>query len=309
MLLNVFASSCCVTALLFGGAATAHARAVSPEDSSGFVLVKLYAPEIQQEIRYYSSYNFVGERIAGYEAPCAILTKEAARALKHASDALAKKGYGLKIYDAYRPQKAVTHFVNWAKDLADTRMQRDFYPDIDKSKLLGPYIAPRSGHSRGSTVDVTLTDLKTGKDVDMGGTFDFFGAKSHPDYKGTLSREQLRSRRILRDAMERSGFKGIKTEWWHYTLKNEPYPNTYFTFPVSDLLFLPDKEKDKAASPAAGDPKPDTAAPAAAGDPKPEKAASPVAGDPKPDTAAPAAPSAAKPEAAEPAQPAEKPAP
>ncbi|MBQ1845848.1 MAG: M15 family metallopeptidase [Desulfovibrio sp.] len=281
MLLNVFASSCCVTALLFGGAVDAHARAVSPEDSSGFVLVKLYAPEIQQEIRYYSTYNFVGERIAGYEAPCAILTKEATRALKHAADELAKKGYGLKIYDAYRPQKAVTHFVNWAKDLKDTRMQRDFYPDIDKSKLLGPYIAPRSGHSRGSTVDVTLTDLKTGKDVDMGGTFDFFGAKSHPDYKGTLSRDQLRSRRILRDAMERSGFRGIKTEWWHYTLKNEPYPNTYFTFPVSDLLFLPDKEK---ATPSA-------------------------AGDPKPDTVAPADPSKAKPEEAASAQPAEKPAP
>ena len=281
MLLNVFASSCCVTALLFGGSAEAQARSVSPEDSSGFVLVKLYAPEIQQEIRYYSTYNFVGERIAGYEAPCAILTKEAARALKLVADGLAQKGYGLKIYDAYRPQKAVTHFVNWAKNLADTRMKRDFYPDIDKSKLLGPYIAPRSGHSRGSTVDVTLTDLKTGKDVDMGGTFDFFGAKSHPDYKGTLSRDQLRSRRILRDAMERSGFRGIKTEWWHYTLKNEPYPNTYFTFPVSDLLFLPDKEK---ATPSA-------------------------AGDPKPDTVAPADPSKAKPEEAESAQPAEKPAP
>ncbi len=260
MLLNVFASSCCVTALLFGGAAPAHARSVSPDDSSGFVLVKLYAPEIQQEIRYFSTYNFVGERIAGYEAPCAILTKEAALALKNASDDLARKGYGLKIYDAYRPQQAVTHFVKWAKDLSDTRMQRDFYPDIDKSKLLGPYIAPRSGHSRGSTVDVTLTDLKTGRDVDMGGTFDFFGARSHPDYKGTLTREQLKSRRILRDAMERSGFKGIKTEWWHYTLKNEPYPNTYFTFPVSDLLFLPDRQKNKGAG--APRPEPPAASPA-----------------------------------------------
>ena len=258
MLLNVFASSCCVTALLFGGSAEAQARSVSPEDSSGFVLVKLYAPEIRQEIRYYSTYNFVGERIAGYEAPCAILTKEAARALKLVADGLAQKGYGLKIYDAYRPQKAVTHFVNWAKNLADTRMKRDFYPDIDKSKLLGPYIAPRSGHSRGSTVDVTLTDLKTGKDIDMGGTFDFFGARSHPDFKGTLTRAQLQNRRILRDAMERSGFKGIKTEWWHYTLKNEPYPNTYFPFPVSDLLFLPDKAKNKSAPEGA-----DPAAPAA----------------------------------------------
>ena len=232
MLLNVFASSCCVTAMLFGGASGAHARAVSPEDSSGFVLVKLYAPEIQQEIRYYSTYNFVDERIAGYEAPCAILTKEAARALKHASDALAKKGYGLKIYDAYRPQKAVTHFVNWAKDLADTRMQRDFYPDIDKSKLLGPYIAPRSGHSRGSTVDLTLFDMRTGKEVDMGGTFDWFGKESHPSYRG-ITKEQFANRMLLRDIMVAHGFKPLEEEWWHFTLANEPYPDTYFDFTVS----------------------------------------------------------------------------
>lgn len=228
------------------------------DDSSQFVCLTDVVPDAILEIRYYGTYNFVGARIDGYEEPTALLTKEAADSLKAVSDDVMSQGYRLKIYDAYRPQKAVTHFVNWAKNLADTRMKRDFYPDIDKSKLLGPYIAPRSGHSRGSTVDVTLTDLKTGKDIDMGGTFDFFGARSHPDFKGTLTRAQLQNRRILRDAMERSGFKGIKTEWWHYTLKNEPYPNTYFTFPVSDLLFLPDKAKNKSAPEGA-----DPAAPAA----------------------------------------------
>ena len=202
-------------------------------DSSDFVLLSEEVPDAILEIRYYSTYNFVGDRIDGYEEPVALLTKEAATALKAVSDDLMAKGYRLKIYDAYRPQKAVTHFMNWAKDVDDTRMKEYFYPDLDKSVLFDQgYIAEKSGHSRGSTVDLTLFDMKTEKEVDMGGTFDFFGELSHPDYKN-ITEEQYNNRMILREAMMAHGFKPLDEEWWHFTLENEPYPNTYFTFPVN----------------------------------------------------------------------------
>lgn len=202
-------------------------------DSSDFVLLSEYVPDAILEIRYYSTYNFVGDRIDGYEEPVALLTKEAATALKAVSDDLKSKGYRLKIYDAYRPQKAVTHFMNWAKDLDDTRMKEYFYPDLDKSVLFDQgYIAEKSGHSRGSTVDLTLFDMETEKEVDMGGTFDFFGELSHPDYEN-ITEEQYNNRMILREAMIAHGFKPLSTEWWHFTLKDEPYPDTYFTFPVN----------------------------------------------------------------------------
>ena len=163
----------------------------------------------------------------------AFLTKEAATALKAASDELIEKGYRLKIYDAYRPQEAVTNFVEWAKDTEDTRMKEYFYPELDKSVLFAQgYIAEHSGHSRGSTVDLTLFDMKTEKEVDMGGTFDYFGELSHPDYKG-ITDEQYNNRMILRDAMVNNGFRPLEEEWWHFTLENEPYPDTYFTFPVN----------------------------------------------------------------------------
>ena len=143
------------------------------------------------------------------------------------------QGYRIKIYDAYRPQDAVNHFVRWAKDLKDTRMKAYFYPEVDKSQLFSSgYIAKRSGHSRGSTVDITLFDLSTGKDADMGGTFDYFGDASHYEYK-KLTPEQKNNRLILRKAMTAHGFKPISTEWWHFTLIDEPYPDTYFNFPVS----------------------------------------------------------------------------
>ena len=202
-------------------------------NSSDFVLLSEYVPDAILEIRYYSTYNFVGDRIDGYEEPVALLTKEAATALKAVSDDLKSKGYRLKIYDAYRPQKAVTHFMNWAKDLDDTRMKEYFYPDLDKSVLFDQgYIAEKSGHSRGSTVDLTLFDMETEKEVDMGGTFDFFGELSHPDYEN-ITEEQYNNRMILREAMIAHGFKPLSTEWWHFTLKDEPYPDTYFTFPVN----------------------------------------------------------------------------
>lgn len=205
----------------------------SQNNNTDFVLVSEYVPDAILEIRYYSTYNFVGDRINGYEEPVALITKDAAIALKAVSDDLKAKGYRLKIYDAYRPQKAVTHFMNWAKDLNDTRMKEYFYPDLDKSVLFDQgYIAEKSGHSRGSTVDLTLFDMKTGKEVDMGGTFDFFGELSHPDYKN-ITKEQYNNRMILREAMIAHGFKPLNEEWWHFTLKDEPYPDTYFDFPVN----------------------------------------------------------------------------
>ncbi len=209
---------------------------VTPEmDSSDFVLLTDAVPDAILEIRYYSTYNFVGDRIDGYEQPTALLTKEAAAALKNASDSLKESGYRLKIFDAYRPQKAVTHFMNWAKDIDDTRMKEYFYPELDKSVLFEQgYIAEKSGHSRGSTVDLTLFDMATGKEVDMGGTFDYFGELSHPDYTDGITDEQFNNRMILREAMLNNGFKPLEEEWWHFTLENEPFPDTYFQFPVNE---------------------------------------------------------------------------
>ena len=203
------------------------------DDAGGFVSIGETIPDVILEIRYYSTYNFVGDRIDGYEQPVALLTKEAAVRLREVSSELAGKGYRLKIYDAYRPQKAVDHFVRWAEDVSDTRMKAFFYPDLNKSVLIPEgYIAERSGHSRGSTVDLTLFDMRTGKDVDMGSPFDFFGEISHPDF-GEITPEQYENRMLLRGCMLRHGFRPVPEEWWHFTLENEPYPDTCFTFPVS----------------------------------------------------------------------------
>jgi D-alanyl-D-alanine dipeptidase len=199
---------------------------------NGFAYVTDVIPTAQLEIRYFSEDNFVGAVIDGYEASKAILTVEAANALKKAADILYEQGYVIKIFDAYRPQRAVNHFMRWAKDLDDTKMKEKYYPHLDKSVLfeLG-YIAEKSGHSRGSTVDLTLVDVSTGKELDMGSGFDFFGEISN---HGTdlIPEEQEKNRNILRDAMMEAGFKIYPEEWWHYTLENEPYPDTYFDFPV-----------------------------------------------------------------------------
>lgn len=202
-------------------------------DSSGFVLLSEAVPDVILEIRYYSTYNFVGERIDGYEEPIALITKETAQALKEVSDELIEKGYRLKIFDAYRPQKAVNHFVKWAQGPSDTKMKDYFYPELEKDVLfpLG-YIMEHSGHSRGSTIDLTLFDMTLEKEVDMGGTFDYFGELSHPDYKG-ITDEQFNNRMLLREVMIKHGFKPLEEEWWHFTLEDEPYPDTYFTFPVN----------------------------------------------------------------------------
>ena len=218
-----------------------------PSESDGFVNITDVVPDVILEIRYFGTYNFVGARIDGYEQPTALLTREAADSLRAVSNDLKTQGYRLKIYDAYRPQKAVDHFMRWGKDLDDTLMRAYFYPnEVKDSLFIKGYIAERSGHSRGSTLDLTLFDMRTEKEVDMGGTFDWFGKESHPDCGGdpatgtyrqndTITAQQFANRMILREAMLRHGFKPYDCEWWHFTLKNEPYPDTYFWFPVHEL--------------------------------------------------------------------------
>ena len=202
-------------------------------DPSGFVVLADFVPGIIQEIRYHSTYNFIGERIDGYEEPVALLTIEAARALKQAANELFVQGYRLKVFDAYRPARAVKHFVLWGIEDTDIRMKPYFYPDLAKQELFEKgYIASKSSHSRGSTVDLTLLDMAAGKEADMGSPFDFFGPVSHPDCR-TISEEQYQNRMRLRHVMMRNGFQPIDCEWWHFTLKDEPYPDTYFDFPVS----------------------------------------------------------------------------
>ena len=206
------------------------------DDASGFVSIGEAVPDVILEARYYSTYNFIGDRIAGYEQPIALTTKETTDALRTVSAEVRKKGFRLKIFDAYRPQAAVDHFMRWAQDESDTRMKRYFYPELEKKALIPQgYIARHSGHSRGSTVDLTLFDMDAGRECDMGGPFDYFGALSHPDFKG-VSERQYANRMLLREAMVRNGFKPLSEEWWHFTLENEPYPDTYFTFPVSDRV-------------------------------------------------------------------------
>jgi len=209
-------------------------------EAEGFVLLAEAIPDVILEVRYYSTYNFVGDRIDGYEEPCLLITKDAAESLKKVNDELLEKGYRLKIFDAYRPVMAVEHFVRWSKDLSDEKMKTYFYPDIEKSVLFQKgFIAKKSGHSRGSTVDLTLFCNETGKEVDMGGTFDFFGEISHTYQTEGLTQQQIDNRTLLRETMIKYGFKPAKNEWWHFTLKNEPFPDTYFNFPVNSRVVKP----------------------------------------------------------------------
>ena len=200
---------------------------------SGFVLLADYVPSIIQEIRYYTTYNFIGDRIDGYEEPVALLTKEAARALKSAASEFFVQGYRIKVFDAYRPASAVKHFMLWGIEDTDIRMKPYFYPDIEKQEVFSKgYVAKLSSHSRGSAIDLTLLDMKTGKELDMGSPFDMFSEISHPSYRG-ISDEQYDNRMRLQKVMVRNGFEPIDNEWWHFKLKDEPYPDTYFEFPVS----------------------------------------------------------------------------
>ncbi len=204
------------------------------EDYSNFVNIEDIIPNVIVDMRYFSSNNFVGEKIDGYLDNCALLTKDAANYLRGASDQFLKDGYRIKIFDAYRPYKALVHFKRWLNN-DDNKMKDMFYKDLSKKELIEKdYISLLSSHTRGSTVDITLVDIKTNEEIDMGCNFDNFGKIAHYDYKN-LTKEQLNNRKYLRSVMEKYNFKPLNNEWWHFTLVNEPYINTYFNFPVEKI--------------------------------------------------------------------------
>ncbi|TYP98209.1 D-Ala-D-Ala dipeptidase VanX [Tenacibaculum adriaticum] len=198
----------------------------------GFSYVKDIAPTIQQELRYCSHNNFVGIPVEGYEENVLITSTLTAKALKKVQDELLKKGLSLKVFDAYRPQTAVNHFVKWARVANDTLTKQQYYPNLNKRNLfkLG-YISTKSGHSRGSSVDLTIVNAKTREELDMGSPYDFFGIASHVSYN-KLTKQQKDNRQLLRKTMLANGFRPYANEWWHFTLRNEPFPKTYFDFPV-----------------------------------------------------------------------------
>ena len=200
------------------------------QSNNDFIDIKEYIPSIFIDLKYASNDNFTGHIVNGYESPKCLLTIEAARSLRYIQTILNKSGYSLKIYDAYRPQRSVNHFINWSKNLSDTINKRYYYPNLAKSILfkLG-YIASKSSHSRGSTVDLTLVDITSGKEVDMGSPYDFFGLESSHDYKN-ISNTQKNNRKFLLDIMTKNGFSSYSKEWWHYTFIDEPFPTTYFDF-------------------------------------------------------------------------------
>ncbi|MFK8061449.1 MAG: M15 family metallopeptidase [Polaribacter sp.] len=198
----------------------------------GFVYLSDVDSTIKSELRYLGNNNFIGKPIDGYYNNCIILTQKTAKQLQIIQQKLLPKGLSLKIFDAYRPQQAVDHFVRWAKVLSDTLMKKEYYPNVQKSKLfkLG-YIASKSGHTRGSTVDLTIVEIKTGKELDMGSPYDFFGVQSHPFHKN-INKKQKENRMLLRKVMLANNFRPYENEWWHFTLRNEPFPKKYFNFPV-----------------------------------------------------------------------------
>jgi len=203
-----------------------------PPSKKDFVSLKTAIPNLKFDLRYYGSHNFVGKPIDGYNTPKCFLTKEAAHALKKVQTDLEEIGFGLLIYDAYRPQRAVNHFIKWARDRNDTLMKAEFYPGIAKKELFKKgYIATKSGHSRGSTVDLTLIYLKTQQPLDMGSAYDLFDDISGINAKN-ISQNQHNLRILLKNSMQKHGFRPYKKEWWHFTLRNEPYSNIYFDFPI-----------------------------------------------------------------------------
>lgn len=198
----------------------------------GFVVARDVVPGLVEGIRYYGEDNFVGAPIDGYEAPVCILTAPAAKALAGVQERLEPFGLGLKVFDCYRPQRAVDHFVRWAADPDATEMQARYYPNVPKDVLFERgYIAEQSTHSRGSTVDVTLVDRATGEELDMGTGFDRFSPLSWPD-AADATPQQRANRLLLRRLMAEAGFEPYAQEWWHFTLAREPFPETWFDFPV-----------------------------------------------------------------------------
>jgi D-alanyl-D-alanine dipeptidase len=207
----------------------AQAQAPPPP---GFVDGAAAVDGLVVDMRYFGENNFVGERIDGYERPRCVLSAAAANALATVQRDLAAHGLGLKVFDCYRPQRAVAQFVRWAQRIDDVKRKREFYPDVDKRDLFKEgYISERSGHSRGSTVDLTLVRRADGRELDMGSPFDFFSPKSWPS-DTSVGGEAQANRALLAAAMTRGGFRPYDKEWWHFTLVNEPFPDTYFDFPV-----------------------------------------------------------------------------
>ena len=201
----------------------------------GFAYLKKENPTLILDLRYATSENFTGKIVTGYTSEKAIGTKALSIALRKVQALLRSRGLGLKVFDAYRPQSAVDAFISWAASASDTLKKREYYPNLKKEDLfeLG-YIAEKSGHTRGSTIDVTLVYLKgrrKGKEIDMGGKWDYFGEASHFNYQ-KISPKQMENRRLLRDLMIEGGFNPYEKEWWHFSLKNEPFPTTYFDFPL-----------------------------------------------------------------------------
>jgi D-alanyl-D-alanine dipeptidase len=208
------------------------ASAMAQQRPAAFVDAATVVPGLIVEMRYLTPHNFVGTPIDGYEKPVCYLTRQAATALASVAKELEGRGLVVKAFDCYRPTRAVAHFVRWARDLADTKMKAEFYPSVDKSTLFRDgYIASRSGHSRGSTIDMSLARKSDGKELDMGTPFDFFSTTSWPSDR-RVSTEAQQNRKLLSDVMRRHGFDAYNKEWWHFTLKNEPFRDTYFDFPV-----------------------------------------------------------------------------
>lgn len=198
----------------------------------GFVYAKSVIPDLDVELRYFSKNNFVGDTIEGYKANRLILTKATAEQLKRVQDELQTQNLCLIVYDGYRPQRAVNHFIRWARVLNDTLKKAEFYPEVDKQNLFSAgYIASRSGHSRGSTVDLTIIDGQTGEPLDMGSPFDFFGKESWVSHED-ITEAQKKNRQLLQTVMLKHNFRNYSKEWWHFTLRWEPFPNTYFDFEV-----------------------------------------------------------------------------
>jgi D-alanyl-D-alanine dipeptidase len=241
-----------------GAPASAPTRRGQQEPSAPreFVALRDVAPTILQEMRYRTRHNFVGDRVHGYRQGMCIVTRDTAEALGAAQRSFLRRGYSLKVYDCYRPQRAVDHFVEWAKDLDDERMKDEFYPRIEKDRLFEDgYIAEKSGHSRGSTVDLTLVRLPArptrpyrpgeplvscfapkevrfpDNSIDMGTGYDCFDTLSHT-LDPRIDGEQRANRLLLKDTLEKAGFTNLPEEWWHYTLTDETFPKTYFDFPV-----------------------------------------------------------------------------
>ena len=217
-----------VPALMFAYSSITHAQDV-PDN---FIYLPEVIPHVHFDLRYYSDDNFIGQPIPGYRGNVVIVTLQAAMALKKVQQDLSYANFAIKIFDAYRPQQAVDFFVRWANDPDDIRMKEIYYPNVEKDELIPKgFIAEKSSHTRGSTVDLTIISLDTGAELDMGTAFDLFDQKSWPS-DTTVTVQQRANRMLLRSVMMKNGFVGLEEEWWHFTLFDEPYPDTYFDFPV-----------------------------------------------------------------------------